>query len=286
MMLIGGIEAGGTKFVCAVGEESGEIIAKTSFPTEEPDQTFDHVKDFFQDYDLEAIGIASFGPVDLDKSSKTYGTILNTPKMKWKNYDVLSRLKADFHIPVYIDTDVNAAALAEYQFGAGKDVNSCMYITVGTGIGAGFVHNGKTYIGKSHPEMGHILLRQHEDDDFAGVCPYHGNCLEGLASGPAIEKRYGKKGVELADVKNVWEIEADYLAQAIMNYTLVLSPERVILGGGVMKQQQLYPLIRKKFSELLNDYVSVRDLDAYITAPDLADEQGVKGAMELVKMKG
>ncbi|MFD2211214.1 ROK family protein [Virgibacillus halophilus] len=282
-MNIGAIEAGGTKFVCAVADESGKITAKTTFPTEDPETTFQNVQRFFGDHQIHALGIGSFGPVDLDKSSNTYGSILNTPKTKWKNYDVLGRLKKDLQIPIFIDTDVNAAALAEYQYGAGRDVSSCMYITVGTGIGAGFVQNGKTYIGKSHPEMGHILVRQHASDQFAGNCPYHGNCLEGLASGPAIEKRYGKKGIELADAQHVWELEAFYLAQAIMNYFLILSPERVILGGGVMKQGQLYPLVRKKFLELVNDYVAVDDMETFIVAPELDDEQGIRGAMELVR---
>lgn len=281
-MLIGGIEAGGTKFVCAVGDESGKIMAKTSFPTEGPAETFQEVQQFFRGHKVEAIGIGCFGPIDLDENSATYGTILNTPKTKWRQYDILTKLKTDFKVPIYLDTDVNAAALAEYTYGAGRDMNSCMYITVGTGIGAGFVQNGKTYIGKSHPEMGHILIPQHRDDHFAGCCPYHGNCLEGLASGPAIEKRYGKKGVQLADDARVWELEADYLAKAIMNYFLVLSPERIILGGGVMKQQQLYPLIRERFLELVNGYMEIDNADAFIVAPELNDEQGVRGAKALV----
>ncbi|WP_188456616.1 ROK family protein [Virgibacillus oceani] len=280
-MLVGGIEAGGTKFVCAVGDQTGKIIAKTSFPTEGPDETFQEVKRFFADYSLEAIGIGSFGPVDLDKTRATYGTILNTPKLKWKNCDVLNRLKTDFQLPVYLDTDVNAAALGEYKYGAGKDAGSCLYITVGTGIGAGFVKDGKTYIGKNHPEMGHILVQQREDDKFAGNCAYHGSCLEGLASGPAIEKRYGKKGNLLADQQDVWELEAYYLAQAIMNYYLILSPERVIIGGGVMKQEQLYPLIQEKVLELMNRYVAIENIEDFIVAPNLQDEQGIKGAIAL-----
>ncbi|GGB48739.1 ROK family protein [Virgibacillus dakarensis] len=281
-MLIGAIEAGGTKFVCAVGDESGDIIAKTSFPTKDPEETFKDVNNFFREYKVEAIGIGCFGPVDLDKKSDTYGTILNTPKTKWIQYDVLGKLKKDLKVPVYIDTDVNAAALAEYKYGAGRDVNSCMYITVGTGIGAGYVQDGNTYVGKSHPEMGHVLIQQHENDAFPGGCPYHGNCLEGLASGPAIEKRYGKKGHQLAADSHVWELEAYYLAQAIMNYFLILAPERIILGGGVMKQQQLYPLIRRKFLEMMNGYLTIENADTFIVAPELNDEQGVRGAMALV----
>lgn len=280
-MLLGGIEAGGTKFVCAVGDQNGKIIDKISFPTGGPQETIKAARDFFNSYPIEALGVGSFGPIDLDVNSETYGTILNTPKIKWRNYDLLHNLKRTFQIPVYLDTDVNVAALSEYKYGAANDVNSCLYITVGTGIGAGFVQNGNTFTGKSHPEMGHIFVQQRGDDTFEGSCPYHGGCLEGLASGIAIEVRYGKKGYELASRNDVWELEAYYLAQAIVNYTLVLSPERIILGGGVMKQESLYPLIRGKVRELMNNYIEIETRPHFITAPELADEQGVKGAISL-----
>lgn len=280
-MIVGGIEAGGTKFVCAVGDHSGKILDKTSFPTKGPEETLHEAKKFFVGKRIEALGIGSFGPVDLDVKSDTYGTIQNTPKTRWKNFDILSKLKNDYQVPVSIDTDVNLAALGEYKFGVGKDVSSCLYVTVGTGIGAGFVQEGKTYQGKNHPEMGHILIKQHQDDLFEGSCPYHGTCLEGLASGPAIEKRYGTKGVFLADAQEVWNLEAYYLAQAVLNYTVILSPERIIIGGGVMKQKALYPLIREKVLDLLNGYVKVENINKFIVAPALEDEQGVKGAVAL-----
>ncbi|MBR3120497.1 MAG: ROK family protein, partial [Oceanobacillus sp.] len=209
-MLIGGIEAGGTKFVCAVGDESGNIFDKVTFPTEEPEKTLDAAKQFFNKHDIQALGVGSFGPVDLNKKSKTFGRILNTPKLKWKQFHLLEQLKQDYNIPVTLDTDVNAAALGEYKYGAAKNAASILYITVGTGIGAGFVKDGQTYIGKSHPEMGHIFIQQRKDDNFEGNCPYHGTCLEGLASGPAIEKRFGKKGDLLGADHIAWEITADY----------------------------------------------------------------------------
>lgn len=280
-MLVGGIEAGGTKFVCAVGDQFGKIIDKVSFPTEGPEETFSEVKKFFSKYSIEAMGVGSFGPIDLNIDSETYGTILNTPKIRWKNFDLMGKLKSDYQVPISLDTDVNAAALGEYKYGAGKDVKCCMYITVGTGIGAGFVQKGNTYIGKNHPEMGHILIQQREDDRFAGNCAYHGTCLEGLASGPAIEKRYGMLGKLLPADHEVWELEAYYLAQAIMNYFVTLSPEKIIIGGGVMKQQQLYPLIREKFLGLLNGYIEIENVDDFIVAPKLEDKQGVLGAMGL-----
>ena len=280
-MLIGGIEAGGTKFVCAVGDESGNIFDKVTFPTEEPEKTLDAAKQFFNKHDIQALGVGSFGPVDLNKKSKTFGRILNTPKLKWKQFHLLEQLKQDYNIPVTLDTDVNAAALGEYKYGAAKNAASVLYITVGTGIGAGFVKDGQTYIGKSHPEMGHIFIQQRKDDNFEGNCPYHGTCLEGLASGPAIEKRFGKKGDLLGADHIAWEITADYLAQAIINYLLILSPEKVIIGGGVMKQKQLYPLIRRKVLEFSNAYMELENLDEMIVAPKLNDEQGIKGAIAL-----
>ncbi|QGS69967.1 ROK family protein [Oceanobacillus sp. 143] len=269
-----GIEAGGTKFVCAVGDESGEIFDKVSFPTRNPDETLADAKQFFDQYVIEALGVGTFGPVDLNKQSDTYGSILLTPKMKWRNYPLLSRLQDDYSVPVYLDTDVNAACLGEYKYGAGRNVNSCLYITVGTGIGAGLVQNGTVFQGKNHSEMGHIFVQKHVDDPFAGSCPSHGACIEGLASGPAIEQRYGKKGTELVDNEEVWKLAAYYLAQAIVNYFVILSPEKIILGGGVMKQKKLYPMIRGEFMKQLNGYLDVGNVDDIIVAPELKDEQG------------
>lgn len=280
-MLIGGIEAGGTKFVCAVGDAAGNIIEKISLPTEGPKETFQAVQSFFAQYDIASIGIGSFGPIDLDKESDTYGMILNTPKTKWKQFNVLTELKEMFDIPVFVDTDVNVACLGEYKYGVGKDVDSCLYITVGTGIGAGLVQNGEIFQGKNHSEMGHIFLQKHPEDHYEGNCPSHKNCLEGLAAGPAIENRYGQKGNTLSDNDKVWEIEAYYLAQAIMNYTLVLSPERIIIGGGVMKQEKLYELVRAQFMALMNDYLTIENVEEFIVAPALNDEQGIKGAIAL-----
>src|SRR5699024_4585550 len=218
-MLIGGIEAGGTKIVCAVGTTPNNIEAKTTFPTKSPSETLLEIKRFFSRYELNSIGVGSFGPIDLDKSSKTYGKILNTPKLNWRNYNLLEQLKEDYSIPVYINTDVNIACLSEYYQGAGKNVNSCLYITIGTGIGAGFVKNGEIYQGTSHPEMGHIYIPKHPKDSFNGSCPYHKSCLEGLGSGTSIKKRHGKTGEDLTKEGFVWELESYYLAHAIVNYS-------------------------------------------------------------------
>ena len=279
--MFGAIEAGGTKFVCAVSDENFTIKERVSIPTTTPEETMTEVFSFFDQYELTAIGIGSFGPIDVNKESDTYGYITSTPKAAWKFYDFLGSVKNRYSVPIGWTTDVNAAALGEIKLGAAKGLKSCVYLTVGTGIGGGAVINGELLEGYGHPEMGHIPVRLHPNETYKGTCPYHGDCLEGIAAGPAIEGRFGKKGHLLADQEEVWEIEAYYLAQALMNYTLILSPERIVLGGGVMKQKQLYPLVRQKFAELINDYVQVPDLEQYIVAPGLEDNAGILGSLLL-----
>ncbi|GMB09355.1 ROK family protein [Thermolongibacillus altinsuensis] len=286
-MYLGAIEAGGTKFVCAVGGENGEVYERVTFATKNPSETMEEVVQFFKSHKLRAIGIGSFGPVDLDRTSPTYGYITSTPKLNWSNFPFVNEIKKHFNVPIGFDTDVNAAALGELLWGAAKGETGCIYMTVGTGIGVGAVIEGELLHGLSHPEMGHILIRRHPDDPFAGSCPFHQDCLEGLASGPAIEKRWGKKGTELADRPEVWELEAFYLAQAVANYILILSPRKVILGGGVMKQPQLLPLVRQKVVHLLNGYVQheaiLHRIDEYIVSPGLGDNAGICGALALAK---
>lgn len=281
--MLGAIEAGGTKFVLAVSDNDLEHVEKLSIPTTTPEETFEKVFEFFDNYTLEAIGVGSFGPIDVNKQSSTYGYITSTPKLAWQDVDFLGKLKARYNVPVAWTTDVNAAAYGELKKGAAVDKESCLYLTVGTGIGGGAVVNGEPLEGYGHPEMGHILVRMHKGDSFEGACPYHGNCLEGLAAGPAIEKRYNKKAQYLTDREDVWEIEAYYLAQALMSYTLTLSPEKIILGGGVMKQTQLFPLIRKEFKRLINEYVATPDLEEYIVSPKLGDDAGITGCLLLAQ---
>ncbi|MFD1466093.1 ROK family protein [Lapidilactobacillus mulanensis] len=277
--LLGGIEAGGTKFVCAVGDEKGQVTQRVKFPTTTPEETMKQVFEFFDQYQVEAIGIGSFGPIDIDPQSATYGYITDTPKLAWKNYNFLGAMKNRYQIPFEWTTDVNVAAYGEHKLGAGVGKNNILYVTVGTGIGVGYISHGQLYRGRSHPEGGHILLHREDGDNFAGVCPYHGDCLEGIAAGPAIEKRTGKKGYELAPTDACWQTEAYYLAQACMTYTLTFSPDMIIFGGGVMKQQQLFPMIRTKFLELMNDYVRVADLDHYIVPVRLGDDAGITGSL-------
>lgn len=283
-MLFGGIEAGGTKFICAVGDETGKIIEKIQIPTTVPLETMDQVIHFFKKHPLKAIGIGSFGPIDVDQDSKTYGHITTTPKTAWKDFPLMQTVKEAFPVPIGFNTDVNVAALGESKYGAATGLDSCLYITVGTGIGAGAVVNGQLLQGLSHPEMGHILVRRHPEDEFNGNCPYHRDCLEGLAAGPAIEKRWGQKGDSLQAQQQVWELEGYYLAQALMQYILILSPKKIILGGGVMKQKPVFHSVYHHVKEMINGYVQLPELTEYIVSPGLGDEAGIIGALELAKI--
>lgn len=279
--MLGAIEAGGTKFVCAVSDNELAIQDRVTIPTTTPEETLGKVFEFFDQFELESIGIGSFGPIDVNQQSETYGYITTTPKTAWQQTDFLGQMKNRYSIPIGWTTDVNAAALGELERGAAKGKSSCVYLTIGTGIGGGAVVNGEPLEGFGHPEMGHLLVKRHPEDTFEGICPFHKDCLEGLASGPAIEKRYGKKAQDLSDDQKVWEIQAYYLAQALINYTLIISPEKIILGGGVMKQKQLFPLVREQFQKLLNGYVATPALEEYIMSPGLNDDAGITGSLIL-----
>lgn len=284
-MLLGAIEAGGTKFVCAVGTEEGEIVEKVSFSTTTPKETLKKVVEFFLDKKITALGVGCFGPIDLDKDSKTYGYITSTPKIDWINYDIVGELKKHFNIPINFDTDVNGAALGEARWGSAIGLDSAMYLTVGTGIGGGIYSNGKLVHGMTHPETGHILVKREKNDRYSGKCPYHGDCLEGMASGPAIEERWGVEASKLPKDHKAWELEAYYLAQGLVNYILIMSPKKIILGGGVMKQTQLFSLIQKEVVATLNGYVShkniLENISQYIVPPKLGEDAGICGALAL-----
>nr|WP_039793337.1 ROK family protein [Paenibacillus elgii] len=284
-MRIGGIEAGGTKFVCGVGNEQGEVVDSISFPTEDPETTLGKAIAYFKEKSVDAIGIGSFGPIDIRPGSPTYGYVTTTPKPGWGNVDFLGTLRREFDVPYGWNTDVNAAAFGEATWGAAKGLKSCLYYTVGTGIGIGVFLEGRLVQGLVHPEGGHMLTRRHPGDDFAGLCPYHGDCLEGMASGPAIEARWNVKGHELPSNHPAWEMEAYYIAQSITGAVLLNSPEKVVLGGGVMQQSQLFPLIREAVKANLNGYVSageiVERMDEYIVPPGLGQQAGLCGAFAL-----
>ena len=287
-MLFGALEAGGTKMVLAVGNGDGEILEQLTIPTGAPNTTVKEINDYFRDKKIEALGIGSFGPINLDRNSKTYGYITSTPKLAWANFDLVGTIKKELRLPIGFDTDVNASALGEATWGSLKGLSSGIYITIGTGIGVGVYSNGALLHGMLHPEAGHILLSKHPEDTFEGVCPYHPNCLEGLASGPSIEKRWNKKAYELEDRAEVWDMETFYLAQGIVNYILTLSPHRIVLGGGIMHQKQLFPLIRNHVKRLLNGYIKtpqLEKLDEYIVPALLKDNQGIMGCLQLAKLE-
>jgi fructokinase len=281
MSYYGSIEAGGTKFVCAVADEELTIVERISLPTMLPKETLANVFDFFDQYELKGLGVGSFGPIDVNVQSATYGYITSTPKKGWENIDLLGLLKERYAVPIAWTTDVNAAAYGEMHLGAGKQTQSCLYLTVGTGVGGGAVVKGAVLQGFSHPEMGHISVARYPGDKMESVCPYHEQCLEGLAAGPALEKRTGKKGQLLPENHEAWEVEAFYLAQALMNYTLILSPEKIILGGGVMKQAHLLEKIRRSLEVQLGGYVNVPE--EYIVGCGLGDNSGTLGCLLLAK---
>ena len=283
--MYGSIEAGGTKFVCAIGDEEMTIKERVSFPTTTPEETMALVIDFFKKYEdqLVGIGIGSFGPIDIHRDSATYGYITSTPKLAWQNFDFVGTMKQAFPIPIAWTTDVNAAAYGEYVFGKGKGLSSVVYYTIGTGVGGGALQDGRFVEGFSHPEMGHMLVVPHPDDSFEGSCPFHGNCLEGMAAGPAIEKRLGKKGQELSEDEPFWSIEAEYIAQCAYNTTLMLSQDVIIFGGGVMKQRHMVEKVHQAFERLVNGYVKTPAVADYIVTPELEDNAGTLGCLALAR---
>lgn len=288
----GGIEAGGTKFICAIGSGPNDLTALTEFPTTTPVETLRQAISFFREQagraKLAAIGIGSFGPVDPNPSSPTFGYITTTPKPRWAQTDLVGTIQRALDVPVGFDTDVNAAALGENRWGAARGLESFCYLTIGTGIGGGGLMNGRLMHGLIHPEMGHIRIpHDRVRDPFPGTCPYHGDCLEGLASGPAIERRWGVRGEALPDDHPAWDLEANYLALAVANLICMLSPQRVVIGGGVMQQPRLLPHVQQQVRELLNDYIKapaiVHDIEHYIVSPALGKQAGVLGAIALAE---
>lgn len=283
-MRLGALEAGGTKMVCAIGDESGKIYEQVSIPTETPEITMPKLISYFEERKIEALGIGCFGPIDPDKKSETYGYITSTPKLAWADYNIVGTMEKSLMIPVGFDTDVNGSVLGEVTFGQAKGKNCVVYVTIGTGVGAGIYIEGKLLHGMLHPEAGHILLSKREDDTYEGKCPYHKTCMEGLAAGPAIQERWGKRAADLKDDERVWDLEAYYIAQALVDYILILSPQMIILGGGVMHQEQLFPQIRSYVKKMMNGYIKTKemaDLDHYIVPASLHDDQGIMGALEL-----
>ena len=291
-MKIGAIEAGGTKMVLAIYDENDNMLDTTTYPTETPDITIPKIIDYFvknkEKHKIDALGVGSFGPVDLNKNSKTYGFITSTPKIAWQNFPLLPTLLKALSVPTVIDTDVNAAVLAEVKMGVAKGCNSAVYVTIGTGIGAGVYVADSLVHGLLHPELGHIYMRPHKDDTLPkGVCPFHEGCLEGLAAGPALGARIQGNAKTLPDDHPIFDIEAYYLAQMCVNLILTLSPEKIILGGGVMAREKLFAKVRQETQRLLNGYIKcnaiINDIDNYIVAPALFPVSGLVGSYLLGK---
>jgi fructokinase len=297
--LYGSIEAGGTKFVCCVASGPEHVVEEIRFPTTTPGETLGKAIRFFQPYvqsgQVRTIGVGCFGPLDLNPGSPTYGFITATPKPHWSNTDVRGNLKHALMVNVAFDSDVNAAAIGEATWGVSRGLDPSLYLTIGTGIGGGYLTNGKPLLGMLNLEMGHVRIpHDRELDPFNGSCPFHGDCFEGLASGPAIEKRLGVTGAVVPENDPFWDIEADYIASALMNYILTLSPERIILGGGVMQREFLFVKVRARVCELLNGYVAspsvLENIDRYIVPPGLGNQAGSLGgiamAMQLEELQG
>jgi fructokinase len=294
MKWFGGIEAGGTKFNCIVAADPDNIVAETRIPTSTPDQTLPQVLSFFNqvqsgnNIQLDAIGLGSFGPIDPNPNSVDYGRITSTPKLAWRNTPILGYFRDALKIPAAFDTDVAAAALGEGKWGAAKGVKNFVYFTIGTGIGGGAIVDGKPVHGLLHPEMGHLLI-PHDlaADPFRGCCPSHKDCLEGLASGPAMNKRWGVPAETLSPSHPAWQLEAKYISFMCANTLLTLSPERIILGGGVMKSPGLLELVRKEVVIILNGYIQsellLQHTDQLIQAPGLGDRAGMLGCIALAQ---
>jgi fructokinase len=283
----GGIELGGTSVVCALGDAPDRLVASERFPTATADVTLSRAIEFVRSAGGEvlAVGIGTFGPVDLDPDSPTFGVIADTPKPGWTGVRVLDRVREALGLPVAIDTDVNAAAVAEWRWGAARGAGIAAYVTVGTGIGAGFVVNGAPWHGRGHPEFGHVPVDRVAGDAFPGVCPFHGDCAEGMASGPAIEARWSQPAAEIGDEHPAWDVEARYLGQALAGLILTVAPHRVVLGGGVMLHPGLHARVRDQVRDRLGGYLrdarSPEAIDELVVAPGLGRESGALGAIEL-----
>ena len=279
MPTYGGIEAGGTKFVCGAGSGPADLES-CEFPTTTPEETIARAAEFFRSRRVESVGIGSFGPVDPNPASPTFGFITATPKPKWRHFDFAGAIHSSLGVRVAFDTDVNAAALGEHRWGAARDLDTFLYVTIGTGVGGGGMVNGRLMHGKMHPEMGHVRIPHDRNwDPYPGCCPFHGDCLEGLASGPAIRGRWGEGGESLPDTHEAWDLEAHYLSLGMVNWICTLSPQRIIAGGGVLRRADLLRRTRANVEALLNGYLE----GPAIVPPALGPLAGVLGAIALAE---
>ena len=280
MQLYGAVEIGGTKTVVAVGSTFADMSDPVRMTTSDPDSTLGDVIDFFSDYDLQSVGVASFGPLNLDRSSSGYGEMMSTPKPGWGGAPLLQRLQDELGIPVHLDTDVNGAAVGEGRWGAAQGLSNYSYVTVGTGIGAGIVVGGKAVGGKRHPEMGHIVVSRLDGDRHEGSCPFHGDCLEGMAAGPALEARFGRPDIWPGN-EQILRLAVHYLSQGMLNLVYIAGPERIIVGGGVSRLPRLHESLRERLGALIAKYPEIPDLDLLISRPQLDERSGLAGAFLL-----
>ncbi|RYZ94206.1 MAG: ROK family protein [Moraxellaceae bacterium] len=290
--MFAGIEAGGTKFNCVVGRPGGDILHQQQFPTAQPDKILPHIQGYFLEQSrkygaLSALGIGSFGPLQLDPHAKDYGCVLATPKLGWSGFNWLQYWRA-LNIPVAVQTDVNAALIAEHRLGEAVGLRHVVYVTLGTGIGGGVMIDGKILQGASHPELGHMWIKRRADDTFLGSCPFHRDCLEGLASGPALAKRWMQPAQQLPADHAAWDLQAYYLAQMCVNITLCYGPDRIVFGGGVSAQRQLLPMIRHEFVRQINGYCHqqiIQSVDSYIQRSGLGGNAGQIGSLLLAEAR-
>lgn len=280
MVLYGAVEIGGTKTDVAVGSSFTDMTEPHRIQTSDPDSTIAQVTEFLSAHPVEAVGVASFGPLNLDTRSSRYGTMLFTPKTGWTGTAVYERLQTGLGVPVVLDTDVNGSALGEGRWGAAQQMDDYVYVTVGTGIGAGIVVDGKRIGGERHPEMGHIVVNRLDGDAYPGACPYHGECLEGMTAGPALEARFGRSEIWPGN-SQVLDVAGHYLAQGALNLVYTVGPERIIIGGGVAHLPGLHERIRERLNVLMGGYPQTPDLDLLISEPGLGDSSGLAGALLL-----
>lgn len=291
MTIYGAVEGGGTKFNCLVATDKDNILEEIRIPTTEPAETMAAVVEFFAKFEtdhhqkLASIGVACFGPVDLNQHSPTYGCITTTPKPGWLQAPILPPLKARFDVPMDFEVDVNGSAIGEHRWGAAQGLTDFVYYTIGTGIGGGAMIGGQMLHGLMHAEMGHQYMPAVSGDEYAGHCPYHGHCFEGVATGPAMKDRWGIPAEDLPADHPAWEMEAEYIAIAMANTVCMLSPQRIILGGGVMNQMHLFPMIREKTVKYLAGYIKrpeiLEDIDNFIVPPGLGNYAGMMGALAM-----
>lgn len=286
------VEAGGTKILCAIADADGHFLEQIRISTGSPTETIRQIADFYRSLpvayeNIRATGIASFGPLNLDRNSADYGQLTTTPKPGWSLVNLRREMENILPCPAEIDTDVNCAGLAEGMFGAAQGLDRFCYITVGTGIGVGIIDKGNPLSGVGHPEVGHMQLPRAPGDDFAGICPYHGDCAEGLACGPAMKARWNQSAEDIPEDHVGWAFEAHYIAAICVNLTYTLRPQKIVIGGGVMERSSLYAPVREAFSTLMAGYSPDQystDIEQFLSAPALhTPSPGLMGAFELAR---